>query len=137
MIRQKLLDCCFELTVRRQSSFRLSPPEVASEVDLEAVSVVASRLYRRVGAVAVLELATVGTPVGVPPLVPATTTNTVTSLNIRDLHHFTVAGSFLLSSRRAYIYLFRSGVKKVLTKNAGIRICIQQKYPVINHDDAT
>ena len=57
--------------------------------------------------------------VGVPPFVPVAATNTASFPDLVDLYPFSVDGNFLLSSLRAYSILFCSGVREVLTKNAG------------------
>ena len=105
--------CCFELRIIRRSPLLLPPPVVASEVDPEVdpevAFVVASRVAPELG----------GTPVAVPPLAPVAATKAVTSPDIVDLHPLILVGNFLLSSRRAYNNLFRSGVRDVLTKKTG------------------
>ena len=83
----------------------LPPLVVTSEVDPEVACVVASRL--------------VDAPVAVPPLAPEVATKAVTFADIVDQHPFIVRGNFLLSRRKAYNNLFRSGVREVLMKKAG------------------
>ena len=79
---------------------------VPSEVNPGVVSVVASRLDPEVGAVVVLLLATVGTPVGVHLFVLVAATKTVTSPKIVVLSPFSVVGNFLSSNRGHIISCF-------------------------------